>query len=143
MTERVQGAVVRDVADAVQDANEPTLPANGDDPAGSANALLREYTARLNGVTSECARLLAASLRTATEPAAATALGYEATDRLIQLLVPPAKALAQMVSQELLRLPRTEFRTVELRLRLAEFESAIFACERARVALKQNPPPQK
>jgi hypothetical protein len=131
------------VADAEKESNEPTVPANEDGAAGPANALLREYTARLNGVTSECARLLAASLRPATEPAAATALGYDATDRLIQLLLPPARTLAQMVSQDLLRLPRTEFRTVELRLRLAEFEGAIFACERAQVALKQNPPPRK
>jgi len=143
MTERLQGAALQDLADTAEEANEPTLPANGEDPAGPANSLLREYTVRLNNVINECTRLLAASRKPATEPVAATSLGYEATDRLIQLLLPPARTLAQMVSQVLVRLPRTEFRTVELRLRLAEFESAIFACERAQVALKQNPPPRK
>ena len=132
MTERLQGAALQALADTAEEANEPTLPANGEDPAGPANSLLREYTARLNGVTTELPRLLGASRKPATEPAAATSLGYETTDRLIQLLLPPARTLAQMVSQVLVRLPRTEFQTVELRLRLAEFARPLFGCERAK-----------
>ena len=116
---------------------------NGSLPMPTVVSLLCEYTTKLNDTVKEVGRLLTASCRTSVEPVIVTRLGYEASGRLIQTLVPPARALAQIVSQLLQHAPPSELTTVELRLRLAEFESAIFACQHAQTALQQNPPPRK
>lgn len=112
-------------------------------PLPTVVSLLCEYTTKLNEIVKEAGRLLTASLRTSVVPVVTTRLEYEASVRLIQTILPPARALAHLVSQVLQHAPPAELVTVELRLRLAEFESALFACQQAQTTLQQNPPPRK
>ena len=98
-------------------------------PSDSLSGLLAEYTVKLQNIVSDVDNLEAkfAEFRSRTPPS--DKREWLALKRLIGSILPVAKALSQLVSQMIEQSPADDVLSLELRLRLAEFESAIFACQ--------------
>jgi hypothetical protein len=98
--------------------------------------LLKEYTEKLNGIKME-----ANKLRRPTSTG--VSLDHRVWNDLqtkLQALTPPAKSLAQHVSQKLEHGALDEVDRLELWLRLAEFEHALLAAEKVLLAARNTPP---